>query len=500
MESKAGPDIAEDENIALLLDEVYRVYGYDFRDFAESFLKRRIMHRLALSGMGSLSELRRRVAMDRRLFSELRHDLSIGVTEMFRDPPFFRALREVVFPCLRAFPFLRIWDAGCATGEETYSLGILLKEEGLSDRSRIYATDFNDDALETARGGIFPLRHLKKYSGNYLKSGGAGSLADYFNADSEHAIFDAALKRNILFCNHNMITDGVFNEMHLILCRNVLIYFNQQLQERVVGLFGESLCRRGFLCLGSQEKLRPGREAQAFEDRSVGTARFYQKRGEALPPHPPSPLPEAARPPDKDAGRRPFEAVVIGTSAGGVGALGKILSLLEPDFPLPLVVVMHLHETSERMPEILGRSCRFRVKYAEDKEKIEPGTVYLAPPSYHLMVETDRSLSLVVFEKVRHARPSIDVLFESAANVFGKAVIGVILTGANQDGSSGLAGIRREGGVAIVQDPEEALHDTMPRAALGVAGADAVLRLGGIGAFLARIGRGARRAGRGSQG
>lgn len=500
MGTKAGSDIAEDENIALLLDEVYRVYGYDFRDFAESFLKRRIMHRLVLSGMGSLSELRRRVATDRRLFSELRHDLSIGVTEMFRDPPFFKALREVVFPRLRAFPFIRIWDAGCATGEETYSLSILLREEGLGDRSRIYATDFNDEALEAARGGIFPLRHLKKYSGNYLKSGGAGSLADYFNADSEHAIFDAALKRNILFCNHNMITDGVFNEMHLILCRNVLIYFNQQLQERVIGLFDESLSRRGFLCLGSQEKMRPGPEARAFEDLSIGAARFYRKKGEALLPHPPSPLPEAARPPDKGAGRRFYEAVVIGTSAGGVGALEKILSLLEPDFPLPLLVVMHLHETSERMPEILGRNCRFRIKYAEDKETIEPGNVYLAPPGYHLMVETDRSLSLVVFEKIRHARPSIDVLFESAADVFGKAVIGVILTGANEDGSSGLAGLRREGGVAIVQDPEEALHDTMPRAALRAAGADAVLRLGEIGAFLARIGRGPECAGRASQG
>ena len=248
------PDVEEIE-IDLLLEALYRRYGYDFRQYAKASVKRRLQHYLAKTKLQTISSLIPQLIHDETSFQSLFFDLSITVTEMFRDPHFYRALREKVFPYLETFPFIKIWHAGCATGEEVYSLAILLKEESLYERTRIYATDFNDSALDKAKARIYPLDRLKKYSANYHKAGSKRSLSDYYLAHYQSVIMDTSLTDNIIFANHNLVTDGVFGEMHLILCRNVLIYFNQELQNRVLSVFRDSLCHNGFLCLGTKETI-----------------------------------------------------------------------------------------------------------------------------------------------------------------------------------------------------------------------------------------------------
>jgi len=251
--------------IQLLLEAIFQKYGYDFRDYAKAHVKRRILRRLALSDLDSISAMQHQVINDLAFFEQLLLDLSINVTEMFRDPHFYRTVREEVAPVLQTYPFVKIWLAGCATGEEVYSLAILLKEEGLYDRSQIYATDFNQVVLEKAKEGIYPVEHLKDYSINYQKAGGLGSLADYYTAKYNSVIIKQELKEKIVFADHNLVTDSIFGEMHMVVCRNVLIYFNKDLQNRVVGLFLDSLCAGGFLCLGSKESLRFSQYVDAFE-------------------------------------------------------------------------------------------------------------------------------------------------------------------------------------------------------------------------------------------
>lgn len=245
----------EQIELDLLLEAIYRRYGYDFRQYSQASIKRRVQHHLAKTRSGTISELLSRIMYDEALFQSLFFDISITVTEMFRDPWFFLGLRERVIPFLRTFPFINIWQAGCATGEETYSLAIILKEEGLYERTHIYATDFNDAALERAKTRIYPLGRIKEYTTSYQKSGGKKSLADYYHAQYQSVIMDAALQDNITFANHNLATDSVFGEMHLILCRNVLIYFDRPLQDRALSLFRDSLLYNGFLCLGSKETI-----------------------------------------------------------------------------------------------------------------------------------------------------------------------------------------------------------------------------------------------------
>ncbi len=246
----------EQIEINLLLEAVYQRYGYDFRHYNQASIKRRLRHHLIKTEFQTVSELIPAILRNPTFFQSLFFDLSVTVTEMFRDPWFFLALRQKVVPFLKTFPFINIWQAGCATGEEVYSLAILLKEEGLYERTRIYATDFNDAALEKARARIYPLERVKEYSLNYQKAGGQSSLADYYQARYESIIMDAGLQDNITFANHNLATDSVFAEMHLILCRNVLIYFNPTLQNRTFSIFQDSLCYNGFLCLGSKETLQ----------------------------------------------------------------------------------------------------------------------------------------------------------------------------------------------------------------------------------------------------
>lgn len=245
-----------DLEISLLLEAIYRKYGYDFREYSQAHIRRRIMNRMAVSGFEDVSQMQSKVLNDEPFASELLQDLSITVTEMFRDPTFYRALREKVIPILKTYPFIKIWHAGCATGEEAYSMAILLQEEGLYDRTTIYATDFNQMALNRAKDGIFSNKMIKEYTTNYQLSGGKESFSSYYTSNYDNVIMNQSLKKNIVWANHNLVTDSVFAEAHLILCRNVLIYFDKNLQNKVQTLFYNSLINGGVLCLGSKESLR----------------------------------------------------------------------------------------------------------------------------------------------------------------------------------------------------------------------------------------------------
>lgn len=246
----------EELEIQLLLEGVYRYYGFDFRNYAIASLKRRIWNIIRAEKLNSVSGLQEKVLHDRQCMDRLLLGLSVNVTSMFRDPSFFMEFRNKVIPLLRTYPFIRIWHAGCSTGEEVYSLAILLYEEGLYHRCRIYGTDINEVALRKAKYGIYPLHLMRDYSQNYFQSGGKQSLSDYYTASYDSAIFRSFLKENIVFSAHNLVTDASFNEFNVILCRNVLIYFNQELQERVHKLLYDSLRIFGILGLGRQETLK----------------------------------------------------------------------------------------------------------------------------------------------------------------------------------------------------------------------------------------------------
>lgn len=254
-----------DIELPLLMEAIYRRYSYDFRDYSLASQKRRVIHALRKMDCLSVSELQARILREPEVFLQLLQYLTIPTTEMFRDPDYFLALREKVIPLLRTYPSLKIWIAGCSTGEELYAIAILLKEEGLLSRSIIYATDINPAVLEKARKGIFPLNRMRAYSASYQAAGGKNAFSDYFTAAYDAAIFDRRLCENVTFADHSLATDSVFSEMHLISCRNVMIYFNHELQDRALELFHESLCHRGFLGLGSKENLEFSRWGSFFE-------------------------------------------------------------------------------------------------------------------------------------------------------------------------------------------------------------------------------------------
>lgn len=246
---------AEKLEIELFLNALFQRYGYDFRDYAQASIKRRVRHILAKTAYRHISEMIPHLLYDEDFAHTVIQEFSIMVTEMFRDPDFYCAVRQNVVPYLKTFPFAKIWHAGCATGEEVYSLAILLQEEAIYDRATIFATDFNDAVLQKAREGIYDFQNMQSYTRNYQQAGGKQSFADYYHAQYNSAIMNQGLKHNITFANHNLVTDGVFSEMHLILCRNVLIYFNRTLQNRVLTLFADSLSYGGFLCLGTKETI-----------------------------------------------------------------------------------------------------------------------------------------------------------------------------------------------------------------------------------------------------
>src|SRR5687767_12693726 len=262
--------------IELLLEGIFRQYGFDFRSYAYASIRRRLWRRIELEGLKTVSALQDRVLHEPSMMEHLLLDLSINVTAMFRDPAFYLAFRQKVIPVLRTYPFFRIWHAGCSTGEEVYSMAILLEEEGLYDRARIYATDINEVVVHRARAGIFPLERMQEYTENYIRAGGTRSFSEYYVAKYDGALFSPQLQRNVVFSQHNLVTDRSFAEFNIILCRNVLIYFDRALQARVHGLFHESLVHLGILCLGSKESLRLSDYETTYEELS-GSDRIYKK-------------------------------------------------------------------------------------------------------------------------------------------------------------------------------------------------------------------------------
>jgi len=251
--------------IQLLLEAIFLRYGYDFRNYSKAHIKRRILHRLGISMLSSVTQLQDRILRERAFFIEFLDDLSINVTEMFRDPEFYKSLRETIIPKLRTYAYFKIWHAGCSTGEEVFSLSILLKEEGLLDRCQVYATDFNRNVLEIAREGVYQKSDIEQYEKNYQLSGGSKKLSDYYKSRYGSVIFDKELSNKIVFADHNLVTDNVFADVNLILCRNVLIYFEKELQDKVIGLFYDSLVPSGILCLGTKESIKFSRHGNLFE-------------------------------------------------------------------------------------------------------------------------------------------------------------------------------------------------------------------------------------------
>lgn len=239
----------------LLLEGIYRRYGYDFRNYSYASIRRRIWHRIHLDGLSNVSSLLEQVMHDPDAFHRLLGDFFIPVTEMFRDPETFLVFRRTVAPLLRELPYLRIWHAGCSTGEEVHSMAIMLHEEGLLDKTRIYATDINESALQSAKDGIIPIDRMKQYTKNYQAAGGTRSFSDYYDSDQGTVILKPHLRRNIVFARHNLVTDSSFNEFHVILCRNVMIYFNNKLRDQVHKLIYESLALEGFLLVGGKESI-----------------------------------------------------------------------------------------------------------------------------------------------------------------------------------------------------------------------------------------------------
>lgn len=271
-----GPDAATDAELRGLLDAIYDVYHHDFRSYSRVSIRRRVQAALVHLRCGAIAELRDRVVRDPAQFAALLRYLTVQVSEMFRDPIYFRAIRERVVPYLASYATLRIWVAGCATGEEAYSLAIVLREEGLLDRALIYATDIHPDSLRTAQAGVYDTERFARFSDSYLRAGGRGSLADHYSAAYGGALLDRRLRKAIVFADHSLATDGAFSEVQLVSCRNVLIYFDRELQDRALGVLGDSLCHRGFLGLGLKETLRFSSHAGSFTEH-VPPARIYQK-------------------------------------------------------------------------------------------------------------------------------------------------------------------------------------------------------------------------------
>lgn len=265
----------DNEQIEVLLSDVLETHGYDFLEYSHASIKRRIIRLYALDNFVSFAEFRYTVKSDKQYFKRFLEEITVNVTEMFRDPSFYKALRNDVLPALGTYPFIRIWVAGCSTGEEAYSLAIVLKELNLLHKSLIYATDINPSVLEKAKKGIFPLNYLKGYSENYVQSGGAKDFSSYYTANYSLAKFDETLNSKMIFSTHNLVSDHSFNEFQLILCRNVLIYFDKDLQHKVFQLFDNSLEKLGYLALGSKESLDFWPKAKEYK--RIKTEKIWRK-------------------------------------------------------------------------------------------------------------------------------------------------------------------------------------------------------------------------------
>ncbi|MYL98524.1 protein-glutamate O-methyltransferase CheR [Novosphingobium sp. FGD1] len=266
----------EDIEIRLLLEALYRRYHYDFRNYAQASIKRRLRQARERLGLRTFSAMQDKLLHDPAAAARVLRFLTVQVSDLFRDPGYFRAMREKVVPHLRTYPSLKVWIAGCSAGEELHSFAILFREEGLEDRTLFYATDINQEALETAARGIYPLERIAAFTQNYRQAGGKASLSDYYTTGYGGAVFDKSLRERVVFSDHSLVTDAVFSEMQLISCRNVMIYFDKPLQDRAVGLFRDSLARGGFLGLGSKENLRFSAHASAFTE-FVREEKIYQR-------------------------------------------------------------------------------------------------------------------------------------------------------------------------------------------------------------------------------
>ncbi|MDT8859217.1 protein-glutamate O-methyltransferase CheR [Alkalihalobacillus sp. MEB130] len=262
--------------IELFLEGIYQVYGYDFRNYAYSSIKRRIWYRAQIENVKTISEFQSKVLYQPELMRQLLRDFSINVTEMFRDPSFFKTFRNEVVPVLRELPFIRIWHAGCSSGEEVYSMAILLYEEGLYEKTKIYATDMDEEILDKAKAGKVSLERMQLYTRNYQQAGGRKEFSEYYNVEDQHVVLHSFLKKNIVFAHHNLVTDHSFNEFHMILCRNVLIYFNQTLTNRVYDLFYNSLTKEGYLGLGAKESLNMYHSVELYEEVN-SSEKIYKK-------------------------------------------------------------------------------------------------------------------------------------------------------------------------------------------------------------------------------
>ena len=276
VEEQAARDDVDEIELSLLLEGIYRRYGFDFREYAPASLRRRVWRRVHAEGLTTLSALQDRLLHDRACMERLLLDLSINVTAMFRDPTFYIAFRQKVVPILRTYPFTRIWTAGCSTGEEVYSLAILLHEAGVYERTRIYATDINETVLDRARRGVFPLDKMREYTQNYISAGGERAFSEYYVAKYDGAQFQRSLMENVVFAQHNLVSDRSFNEFNVVVCRNVMIYFDRALQDRVHRLFYDSLVTFGVLALGAKESIRFSHYEDRYEELDAAE-RLYKK-------------------------------------------------------------------------------------------------------------------------------------------------------------------------------------------------------------------------------
>lgn len=267
----------EDIELDLFVEAMFKKYGYDFRNYSKAHMKRRVLHRMGKDNVESISILQHKVLHDAEYFFSILSDFSINVTEMFRDPEVFKYMRKEVVPLLKSYPKLKIWHAGCSSGQEVYSMAIMLKEEGLLERSTIYATDFNDDILAKAKEGIYPIELIKEYTKNYIEAGGINDFADYYTAKYDSVILNQEIKKKIVFANHNLVTDSDFGSMHMIICRNVLIYFDRELQNKVIHMFTRSLENNGILALGSKETIEYTADIDYYKPWNK-EYRIYQKK------------------------------------------------------------------------------------------------------------------------------------------------------------------------------------------------------------------------------
>ena len=465
-----------DFEVSLLLEAIEHRWGYDFRGYARASIKRRIHNVMIRHRITHVSELIPRVLHEPAFFQDMVGDFSITVTEMFRNPSVWNALRTEVFPLLRTWPYFKIWHAACATGEEVYSMMILLAEAKLLDRATIYATDFNDLALYKAAAGIYSIKSIQKATRDYHSAGGKSSLAEYYFVQDDVVQMHSFLREQVVWSNHNLTVDRVFGEMNLILCRNALIYFAQPLQNRVLELFTASLALGGCLCLGQKESIDFTTVASFYTPLQRKERIFQRCAGDTVIANdfnaPKLALVEIAKP-------KPCLGVVaIGCSWGGLQALKTLLSRLSSRFPLPIMITQHCSAASDNgLANILQLITELTVTEAASGEQLRPGCVYLAPADYHLLLNDDWTIGLSSEPQENYARPSINIMFSSIAAVCSNNAIGIVLTGANNDGAEGLANLKLAGAYVMVQDPNEAEVATMPLAAIDSTAVDRILPL-----------------------